>query len=139
SDATLNRGGVRLGTAEFYSVIEAMPEIVDSLVVHLEGTDGGIGDLMLFVVLGPGAELDGALRGRIAAELRQRLSPRHVPDVIHPVDGIPVTLSGKKLEIPVKRILSGTAVDVAASRAALANPEALDAFERLAAFRHRRT
>lgn len=136
SDATLNRGGVRLGTAEFYSVTEAMPEIVDSLVVHLEDPGGGNGELMLFVVLRPEADLDDALRRRISAELRQRLSPRHVPDAIHAVEAVPVTLSGKKLEIPVKRILGGVPVDEAASRGALANPEALDAFERLAAARH---
>ncbi|HKN89436.1 MAG TPA: acetoacetate--CoA ligase [Acidimicrobiia bacterium] len=138
SDSTLNRGGVRLGTAEFYSVVEGFAEVVDSLVVHIEDqTDDGIGmgELLLFVVPAEGAEIDGELKARIAAELRRSLSPRHVPDAIHGVSGIPRTLSGKKLEVPVKRILTGTPTDVAASRGALANPDSLEAFERLAAER----
>jgi acetoacetyl-CoA synthetase len=129
SDATLNRGGVRLGTAEFYAVVEGLPEVVDSLVVHLEGDDGGAGDLLLFVVLADGQDLDDALRGRIAGQLREALSPRHVPDEIHQVSAVPRTLSAKKLEVPVKRILAGTPVDAAAARGALANPESLVAFE----------
>jgi len=135
SDSTLNRGGVRLGTAEFYSVVEGFPEVADSLVVHLEDqAEGGIGmgELLLFIAPAEGVEVDDGLKGRIAAELRRSLSPRHVPDAIHGVGGIPRTLSGKKLEVPVKRILTGTPTDVAASRGALANPDALDAFERLA-------
>ncbi|HMC78929.1 MAG TPA: acetoacetate--CoA ligase, partial [Acidimicrobiia bacterium] len=138
SDSTLNRGGVRLGTAEFYSVVEGFAEVVDSLVVHIEDqTDDGIGmgELLLFVVPAEGAEIDDELKARIAAELRRSLSPRHVPDAIHGVSGIPRTLSGKKLEVPVKRILTGTPTDVAASRGALANPDSLEAFERLAAER----
>ncbi|HVW33930.1 MAG TPA: acetoacetate--CoA ligase [Acidimicrobiia bacterium] len=138
SDSTLNRGGVRLGTAEFYSVVEGFPEVADSLVIHLEDQAGdgiGMGELLLFVVPAPGADCDDELKGRLAAELRRSLSPRHVPDVIHGVPGIPRTLSGKKLEVPVKRILTGTPTDVAASRGALANPDSLDAFERLAAQR----
>jgi acetoacetyl-CoA synthetase len=132
SDATLNRGGVRLGTAEFYSVVEGFPEVEDSLVVHLEDAGGGAGRLVLFVVTAQGTELDGDLRGRLATELRRHLSPRHVPDEMHAVPAIPRTLSGKKLEVPVKRILTGTPVEVAASRGALANPGSLDAFEALA-------
>ena len=138
SDATLNRGGVRLGTAEFYSVVEGLDEVLDSVVVHLEdGPDraaqsGGAGELLLFVVLDEGIALDDALRRRIAAELRAALSPRHVPDEIYQVGGVPRTLSGKKLEVPVKRILTGTPVDRAAARGALANPESLLAFEELA-------
>jgi acetoacetyl-CoA synthetase len=135
SDATLNRGGVRLGTAEFYSVVEALPEVVDSVVVHLEDPTGGAGDLLLFVVLADGVELDDALRARIARELRTALSPRHVPDEIHQVRAVPRTLSAKKLEVPVKRILTGTPADSAAARGALANPESLHAFEALAAAR----
>jgi acetoacetyl-CoA synthetase len=131
SDATLNRGGVRLGTAEFYSVVEGFPEVADSLVVHLEDAAGGAGRLLLFVVTAEGSELDGDLRGRLAGELRRHLSPRHVPDEMHAVPAIPRTLSGKKLEVPVKRILTGTPVDTAASRGALANPDSLDAFEAL--------
>ncbi|HZQ76823.1 MAG TPA: acetoacetate--CoA ligase [Acidimicrobiia bacterium] len=135
SDSTLNRGGVRLGTAEFYSVVEAFPEVADSLVVHLEDRAGegiGMGALLLFVVPAGGGEVGDDLKARIAAELRRSLSPRHVPDAIHAVSGIPRTLSGKKLEVPVKRILTGTPTDVAASRGALANPDSLEDFERLA-------
>jgi acetoacetyl-CoA synthetase len=132
SDATLNRGGVRLGTAEFYSVVEGMSEVADSVVVHLEDDEGGAGELLLFVVLQPGLELDDALKSKIARELRTALSPRHIPDVIHQVAAVPRTLSGKKLEVPVKRILTGTPVESAAAKGALANPESLLAFEHLA-------
>ncbi len=132
SDATLNRGGVRLGTAEFYSVVEGLPEVVDSVVVHLEDPEGGAGELLLFVVLAQGRELDDALRARIARELRTALSPRHVPDEIYQVRAVPRTLSAKKLEVPVKKILTGTPVDRAAATGALANPESLQAFAELA-------
>jgi len=128
SDATLNRGGVRVGTAEFYAVVEALPEVSDSVVVHLEEAD----ELILFVALRSGADLDEALVGRIRAEIRTALSPRHVPDRILAVPAVPRTLSGKKLEVPVKRILTGTPAEVAASRGSLANPHALDVFETLA-------
>jgi acetoacetyl-CoA synthetase len=124
SDATLNRGGVRIGTSEFYAVVEALPEVADSVVIHLDESD----ELILFIALREGFALDDALRGRIATELRHTLSPRHAPDRIVAVPAIPRTLSGKKLEIPIKRILTGTPPDVAASRGSLANPEALDAF-----------
>jgi acetoacetyl-CoA synthetase len=127
SDATLNRGGVRMGTAELYSVVEAQPEVADSLVVHLDGED----HLLLFVALAEGAELDDDLRGRIAGALRRELSPRHVPDEIVAVPAIPRTLSGKKLEVPVKRILTGTPPDEAASRGSLADPASLDVFTEL--------
>jgi acetoacetyl-CoA synthetase len=103
--------------------------------VHLEDRDGGPGELLLFVVLAPGCELDGQLRATIAGQLRSALSPRHVPDEIYQVDAVPRTLSGKKLEVPVKRILTGTPVESAAATGALANPESLTAFERLAAER----
>ena len=139
SDSTLNRGGVRLGTSVFDSVVEGFEEVADSLVIHLEsrssdgaGDDIGMGELLLFVVPAAGVEIDDELKVRIARELRGSLSPRHVPDAIYEVPGIPRTLSGKKLEVPVKRILTGTPTDVAASRGALANPDSLDAFERLA-------
>jgi acetoacetyl-CoA synthetase len=124
SDATLNRGGVRLGTSELYAVVEELPEVADSLVVHLEDPGGGAGELILFVV----ADLDDGLRARIAATLREQLSPRHVPDTIAAVPAIPRTLTGKKLEAPVKRILRGEAADRVASRGALADPGAIDAF-----------
>ena len=128
SDATLNRGGVRIGTAEFYAVVEALPEIADSVVVHLEETDR----LLLFIALRDGATLDEDLRGRIKGELRSALSPRHVPDEIRVVPSIPRTLSGKKLEVPIKRILTGTPPEIAASRGSLADPTSLDAFVTLA-------
>jgi acetoacetyl-CoA synthetase len=131
SDATLNRGGVRLGTSEFYSVVEELPEINDSLVVHLEDDQGGAGELLLFVVLAEGAALDDDLRARIGRGLRSELSPRHVPDTIRAVPAIPRTLTGKKLETPVKRILLGVAVEAVASRDALLDPTALDAFAEL--------
>lgn len=135
SDATLNRGGVRLGTAEFYSVVDTFPEIADSLVVHLEDETGGPGELLLFVVPAPGVTVDPPLKARLASELRRSLSPRHVPDEVIAVPDVPRTLSGKKLEVPVKRILEGRPADEAASRGALANPSSLEAFEKLAAAR----
>jgi acetoacetyl-CoA synthetase len=128
SDATLNRGGVRMGTAELYSVVEGLPEVADSLVVHLEDADGGAGRLVLFVAPAAGIALDDELRNRIAKALRTELSPRHVPDELHAVPGVPRTLSGKKLEVPVKRILQGVDPDRAASRGSLANPDVLDAY-----------
>jgi acetoacetyl-CoA synthetase len=128
SDATLNRGGVRLGTSEFYTVIEALPEVTDSLVVHLEDHEGGAGTLVLFVQLADGASLDDDLRKQIATELRTKLSPRHVPDVLATVSVMPRTLSGKKIEVPVKKILQGTPVDEAVARGALTNPEGIDEF-----------
>ena len=131
SDATLKRGGVRIGTAEFYGIVEGLPEIADSLVVHLEDDAGGPGELLLFVVPRDGT-LDDGLRGRIAQALRTELSPRHVPDHVLAVPAIPRTLSGKKLEVPVKRILLGAPADVAASRDALADPRSLQPFEALA-------
>ncbi len=136
SDATLNRGGVRLGTGEFYSVVEEFDEIVDALVIHLEDAEGGAGELVLFVVPKPGVTVDDALRARIARALRAQLSPRHVPDAIVDVPAIPRTLTGKKLEAPVKRILRGEEAERVASRDALANPDALDAFVAFAGSRN---
>jgi acetoacetyl-CoA synthetase len=124
SDATLNRGGVRLGTSEFYTVVEELEEVVDSLVVHLEATD----ELLLFVVLTPGTSLDAALRTRIVGALREGLSPRHTPDDVVEVPSIPRTLTGKKLELPVKRILTGTPPAEVVSADALVDPGAIDAF-----------
>ena len=132
SDATLNRGGVRIGTSEFYAVVEGLPEVADSVVIHLEETD----ELLLFVALREGVELTDELRSAIVAELRRSLSPRHVPDRIVAVPSVPRTLSGKKLEVPIKRIMTGTPPELAASRGSLANPESLDAF---AAFASRRS
>ena len=128
SDATLNRGGVRLGTAEFYAVVDGLPAVKDSLVVHLEDDEGGMGELLLFVALHDDTELSDEVRKEIAGALRQKLSPRHVPDQVIGVPGVPRTLSGKKLEVPIKRILRGASVADAASKGALANAEVLDAY-----------
>ncbi len=127
SDATLNRGGVRMGTSEFYRVVERLPEVTDSLVVDT-GQLGRPGRLVLYVVLAEGQPLDDGLIGRLRGALRGELSPRHVPDEIHQVPGIPRTLSGKKLEVPVRKILLGTPVAEAADPDALANPEVLGLF-----------
>jgi acetoacetyl-CoA synthetase len=124
SDATLNRGGVRLGTGEFYAAVEELDEVVDSLVVHLEDRD----ELVLFVVLREGIELDDDLRRRIAATLRAALSPRHVPDTIVAMPAIPRTLTGKKLELPVKRILGGVPASEVASPDALVDPNAIEPY-----------
>ncbi len=135
SDATLNRGGVRLGTAEFYRVVEELDEVTDSLVVHLEDPSGGNGELLLFVTLRDGLELDDDLRDRIRKELRTALSPRHVPDAVADVPAVPRNLTGKKLELPVKRILQGAALEDVASRDALAVPTSLDVYVEMAASR----
>jgi len=127
SDATLNRGGVRMGTSEFYRVVERLPEIADSLVVDT-GKLGQEGRLILYVVPADGQTVNDALVAKIRSLLRAELSPRHVPDEIHQVPGIPRTLSGKKLEVPVRRILLGTPVADAADPDALANPEVLGFF-----------
>ena len=128
SDATLNRGGVRLGTGELYAVVEAIDGVEDSLVLHLEDPDEGPGRIVLFVVLAQGFELDDAFRRLVSAELSAQLSPRHVPDLILAVAKVPRTLSGKKLEVPVKRILMGADLEKAASPDSLLEPEALASF-----------
>ena len=124
SDATLNRGGVRLGTSEFYRVIETIPDIIDSIVVDT-GTLDTEGRLWLFVAVADGA-VTKPLAERIRGELRDRLSPRHVPDEIRSIPDVPYTLSGKKLEVPIKRILNGTPPEDAVNRGTLRNPDALD-------------
>jgi len=133
SDATLNRGGVRMGTSEFYRVVEAWLEVADSLVVDTGRLGSDDGRLILFVVPAAGYELDDDFKRKLRAALRTQLSPRHVPDEIHQVPGIPRTLSGKKLEIPVRKILLGTEPEQAADRNSLANPEVLDSFGRFRA------
>jgi acetoacetyl-CoA synthetase len=134
SDSTLNRGGVRMGTSEFYRVIEALPEIADSLVVDTGSLDGNaVGTLWLFVVLAPGVALDAQLEKRIKSLISKELSPRHVPDSIRAVAAVPRTMNGKKLEVPVKRLLLGADPKKVASRDTLADPTALDAFVALAA------
>ncbi len=131
SDSTINRGGVRMGTAEIYSAVEGVDEVAESLVVDI-AKPGGESFMPLFVVLKEEAELDEDLKSRIKRSIRERTSPRHVPNEIFAVPEIPKTLNGKKLEVPVKKILSGTPPDQAASRDSLSNPESLDRFAELA-------
>ncbi|WP_157617261.1 acetoacetate--CoA ligase [Saccharomonospora marina] len=127
SDATLNRHGVRIGTAEIYRALDELAEIDNALVVNLHRPGGGF-HMPLFVTLTEGTVLDDALRAKINDQLRHTRTPRHVPDEIVAVPAIPMTISGKKLEIPVRRILQGEPVEQVADRSALADPSALDAF-----------
>ncbi|MBI5104684.1 MAG: acetoacetate--CoA ligase [Solirubrobacterales bacterium] len=129
SDSTINRGGVRMGTSEIYRAVLSLDEVLDALVVDVEGW------MPLFVVLREGAELDDDLTKRIAACIREHCSPRHVPNEVHAIKEVPRTLSGKALEVPVKKILMGQDPTKAASRESLANPQALDVFVDLAAAR----
>src|SRR4051795_6483008 len=126
SDSTLNRGGVRMGTSEFYRVVEELPAVEDSLVIDTSAA-GAEGKLLLFVVLNPGASVED-----VSAELKQRirsqLSPRHVPDEISAIDEVPRTLNGKKCEVPVKRILAGVPLEKAVSEGALKNPASMQPF-----------
>jgi acetoacetyl-CoA synthetase len=126
SDSTINRGGVRMGTSEIYSAVEGVPEVLDSLVVDVDST------MRLFVVLAEGLRLDDELAGAIRRRVREHCSPRHVPDDIVEIAEVPRTLSGKKLEVPVKKILMGADPESAASRDSLANPAALDVFAEMA-------
>lgn len=132
SDSTINRQGIRMGSSEIYRVVESLPEVLDSLVLDLEGL-GGASYMPLFVVLREGVELDTALQQRIKAAIRNALSPRHVPDEIFAVPDVPRTLSGKKLEVPVKKILAGVPVERAANPDSLRNPELLPFYVDLAA------
>ncbi len=131
SDATINRGGVRMGTSEIYRAVLTVDEVVDALALDLPlpGTDGF---MPLFVVLRDGLELDDELVGRIRGRIRADCSPRHVPDVVEQIGEVPRTLSGKVLELPVKRILLGAAAETTVSRDALATPGALEPFEAMA-------
>jgi acetoacetyl-CoA synthetase len=131
SDSTINRGGVRMGTSEIYRAVLSVPEVLDALVIDLPkaGTDGW---MPLFVVLREGATLSDELVAAIRRRIREDCSPRHVPDEIRQIVEVPRTLSGKALEVPVKRILSGVPVEQAVSRESLANPAALDYFVALA-------
>jgi acetoacetyl-CoA synthetase len=131
SDATLNRDGVRIGTAEIYAALASVPEITDGLVVNLDRPGGGF-FMPLFVTLAPGQVLDDRLREAIRQRLRTEYTPRHVPDAIIAVPAIPVTLTGKKMEVPVRRILAGTPPAQAANTNAMANPDSLDVFAGLA-------
>ncbi len=132
SDSTINRSGVRMGTSEIYRAVLGLDDIVDALVVDVPrpGTEGW---MPLFVVLREGAELDDGLRREIARCVREQCSPRHVPDEVFAIAEVPRTLSGKALEVPVKRILMGAPAEEAASRDSLANPAALDYFTEMAA------
>ena len=136
SDATINRHGIRMGTAELYRAVEALPEVLDSLVVDLEmlGRESWMG---LFVVLRDGAPLDAALSARIKQAVREALSPRHVPNDVLAVPAIPRTLSGKKMELPVKKLLLGADPAKVMNRDAMANAESVDWFVGFAAARER--
>ncbi len=131
SDSTINRGGIRMGTSEIYRAVSEVPEVLDALVVDVPkpGTEGW---MPLFVVLREDAELNDELVGEIKRRIREQCSPRHVPNEIFQIAEVPRTLSGKILEVPVKRILMGEPADKAASRDSLANPAALDYFVELA-------
>jgi acetoacetyl-CoA synthetase len=132
SDSTINRGGIRMGTSEIYRAVSAVPEVLDSLVIDVPrpGTDGW---MPLFVVLKDGAGLNDDLVAEIKSRIREQCSPRHVPNEIFQIAEVPRTLSGKVLEVPVKRILMGETPEKAASRDSLANPSSLDYFTELAA------
>ena len=125
SDATLNRGGVRMGTSEFYRIVEAIDGVSESLVVDTTEL-GRVGELVLLVVPAPGADTE-YLEGRIRSTLREHLSPRHVPDRVLFAAGLPRTLNGKRVEVPIRRILLGSPPEGAVSRDSLANPDSLDA------------
>jgi acetoacetyl-CoA synthetase len=127
SDSTINRGGVRIGTAEVYRAVARVPEVVDATIVDVP-RKGQENWMVLFVSLPEGVTLGSHLRARIVREIRAACSPRHVPDDVLGVPGVPRTLSGKVLEVPIKRLLMGEAPDRVVSRDSLANPESLDWF-----------
>jgi acetoacetyl-CoA synthetase len=130
SDSTINRGGIRMGTSEIYSAVDKVEEVADSLVVDVP-SEGGSSFMPLFVVLQEGVELDDDLKNTIKGSIKENTSPRHVPNEIFAVPEIPKTLNGKKLEVPVKKILSGTPPEEAASKESLSNPESLDHYVEL--------
>jgi acetoacetyl-CoA synthetase len=132
SDSTINRGGVRMGTAEIYAAAEKVEGVADSLVVDVPRGSDGDSYVPLFVVLDDGVELDDDLVSRIKRRIREDCSPRHVPDEVIRIPEVPKTLNGKKLEVPVKKILTGTPLEKAASRDSLSNPASLDRFVELA-------
>ena len=127
SDATLNRYGVRIGTAEIYRSLAPLPEVQDALIVNLDLPGGGF-FMPLFVKLAEGVTLDSTLEAKIRDTLRRAYTGRHVPDKIYQVPGIPYTLTGKKMEVPVRRILMGVSPEKAANRSGVADPSALDFF-----------
>jgi len=128
SDATLNRQGIRIGTAEIYRVVDQVAAVQDSLIVNLE-LEGGRHYMPLFVVMQPEQSLTDAVKQDIRSRLRRAYSPRHVPDEVIPVQAIPYTISGKKLEAPVKKILMGRPIDKAANPGSMRNPDSLTFFE----------
>ncbi|MGW7354193.1 acetoacetate--CoA ligase [Streptomyces sp. NPDC054784] len=134
SDSTLNRQGVRMGSADIYEAVERLPEIRESLVIGVEQRDGGYW-MPLFVHLAPGATLDDTLRDRIRTTIRQSLSPRHVPDEVIEVPAVPHTLTGKRLEVPVKRLLQGTRLEKAVNPGSVDDVELLRFYADLAADR----
>jgi acetoacetyl-CoA synthetase len=125
SDATINRHGLRMGTSEIYSAVEALPEVMDSMVVDLEYL-GRESYMPLFVVLRPGLALDAALTTRIQQAIRNALSPRFLPNAIFQVAEIPRTLSGKKQELPIKKLMLGHPLEKVVNKEAMANPGCLD-------------
>ena len=131
SDSTINRMGIRMGSSEIYRVVEGMPEILDSLIIGVE-QPGGRYYMPLFVVLREGSELDDALKTKIKSTLRTHISPHHVPDEIIQVSDVPRTLSGKKLEVPIKKLFMGVPLEKAISVDALSNPQALQFYSELA-------
>ena len=131
SDSTLKRMGVRMGSSEFYRVVEALPEVEESLVVGFDRRGGGY-FMPLFVVLKEGLRLDGEIEGRIRDRIRTALSPRHLPDAIYQIDAVPRTLNGKKLEVPVKKVLMGFPLDEAVNLDSMANPGSMAYFVDLA-------
>jgi acetoacetyl-CoA synthetase len=135
SDATLNRYGVRIGTAEIYRALAQLPEVEDALIVNLDLPDGGF-FMPLFVKLSAGTQLTPEVEERIRAKLRSEYTARHVPDKIYQVPAIPTTITGKRMEVPVRRILLGMPAEKAANRSAMADPRALDAFIEYAARQH---
>jgi len=137
SDATLNRHGVRLGSAEIYQAVETLPEILESLVLGIE-LAGGDYWMPLFVQLRSGTSFDEKLKSRIVAAIRASASPRHIPDEIIEVPGIPHTLTGKRLEVPIKRILLGTPVEKALNLGAVDRPELIEVFSQFSAERAKR-
>jgi acetoacetyl-CoA synthetase len=124
SDATINRHGLRMGTSELYSAVEALPEVLDSMVVDLEYL-GRESYMPLFVVLRSGVALDDALQARINGAIKTALSPRFIPNAIHQVPEIPRTLSGKKQELPIKKLLLGQPLEKVVNKDAMANPQCL--------------
>jgi acetoacetyl-CoA synthetase len=127
SDSTINRSGIRMGSSEIYRVVEGLPEVLDSLIIGIE-RPGGKYYMPLFVVLREGVVLDDALKARIKARLRSNISPHHVPDEIYAITDVPRTLSGKKLEVPIKKLFMGVPIEKAISMDAMGNPQSIQFF-----------